>query len=449
MLFTRLCKYDGQKTGILSARDFHQIAGRAGRKGFDENGWVVAQAPEHAIENLQLEQKQARDGKKFVKRKPPEKNYVNWDAATFSRLIGAPPERLTSSFQVTHGMLLNVLSRKGDGCAAMRRLIAESHETPKAKKAHMRRGWQLFRALVERKIVEFIPVSEEGASLRVNLDLQDDFSMNQTLSLYLLDTIPLIDPQSADYSLVVLSLVESVLDDPDIILRKQLDRVKTDAVAEMKARGVPYEERMEELEKLEYPKPNREFIYSTFNAFAARHPWVGTENIRPKSIAREMFEQFRSFGDYIKDYDLQRAEGALLRHLSGVHKAMRQTVPEKAKDEGLREMEMYLGAMLRQVDSSLLDEWEKMRDPDFEAGRAAGGAARRRGASGHHAGCEGVHISDPNAGVHVFARGGDGRLGASARVAGFHGGRGAVDGGPAAGCCGGVSSGSPADNAGS
>src|SRR3989449_2361952 len=155
VLFSRLCKYDGEKTAILSARDFHQIAGRAGRKGFDERGWVVAQAPEHIVENLKLEEKAARGGKKTVKRKPPDKNFVNWDKNTFARLLAAPPERLTSRFQVSHAMLLNVLSRKGDGCRAMQQLIARSHESPKAKKAHVKRAWQLFRSLVERRIIEF------------------------------------------------------------------------------------------------------------------------------------------------------------------------------------------------------------------------------------------------------------------------------------------------------
>ena len=191
--------------------------------------------------------------------------------------------------------------------------------------------------------------------------------MDQTLSLYLLDTLPLIDPEAADYSLVLLTLVESILEDPAIILRKQLDRVKDQKMAEMKMEGIEYDERMEELEKLEYPKPNREFIYSTFNAFAARHPWVGQENIRPKSIAREMFENFRSFSDYIRDYELQRSEGILLRHLNGVYKVLAQTVPDSAKNDTVREMELYLGTMIRQVDSSLLDEWEKMRDPNYQA----------------------------------------------------------------------------------
>jgi superfamily II DNA or RNA helicase len=419
VLFTRLCKFDGQKTGILSARDFHQISGRAGRKGFDDHGWVVAQAPEHVIENLKLDEKSARDGKKVVKRRPPDHNFVNWDVKTFQRLRAAVPERLVSRFQVTHAMLLNVLSREGDGCAAMQQLIRDCHDSPRQKKEHTKRAWQLFRSLVERKIVEIVPedLGSTGhwpvppgdspggmeptppaysgfvapndafsipaggppagtggspvppmkrAKLRVNIELQDDFSMDQTLSLYLLETVPLVNPEQPDYALVLLTLVESILEDPDLILRKQLDKVKGQAVAAMKAEGIPYEERMAKLEELEYPKPNREFIYSTFNAFADKHPWVGQENIRPKSIAREMFEHFRSFADYIRDYELQRAEGLLLRHLNSVFKVLKQTLPDAAKNDAVREMELYLGTMIRAVDSSLLDEWERMRDPDYE-----------------------------------------------------------------------------------
>ena len=372
VLFSRLCKYDGEKTGILSARDFHQIGGRAGRKGFDDRGWVVAQAPEHMVENLKLEEKAARGGKKAVKRKPPERNFVNWDKNTFLRLISAQPERLSSRFRVSHAMLLNVLSRKGDGCRAMQQLIARCHESPKAKKAHIKRAWQLFRSLVERKIIEIVPpaarlaAGESAGKLRVNIELQDDFSMDQTLSLYLLETLPLVDPQAPDYPLVLLTLVESILEDPDIILRKQLDKLKGQKMAEMKMAGIEYDERIEELEKLEYPKPNREFVYSTFNAFADKHPWVGQENIRPKSIAREMFESFRSFSDYIRDYELQRAEGVLLRHLNSVYKVLGQTVPDTAKNDAVREMELYLGTMIRQIDSSLLDEWEKLRNPSYQ-----------------------------------------------------------------------------------
>jgi superfamily II RNA helicase len=371
VLFSRLCKFDGQKTAVLSARDFHQIAGRAGRKGFDDIGFVVAQAPEHFIENLKLDEK-AKDGRKVVKRKPPERNFANWDEATFKRLVTAPPERLRSRFEVSHGMLLNVLSRRGDGCRAMQALIHDSHETDHAKKAHFKRAWQLFRALVDRGIVEITPRSADGSRVRVNVDLQEDFSMNHALSLYLFETIPLLEQESeTQHALDLLTLVESILENPELILRKQLDKLKGQKVAEMKAEGLDYEQRMEELEKLEHPKPLRDFVYETFNAFANRHPWVGEENIRPKSIAREMFEGFRSFSDYVQEYDLERAEGLLLRHLASVYKVLAQTVPDSVKTDAIREMEYYLRDMLRQVDSSLLDEWERMMDPSWVAAGAS------------------------------------------------------------------------------
>jgi hypothetical protein len=365
VVFTRLCKFDGQKTAHLTARDFHQIAGRAGRKGFDDRGFVVVQAPEHVIENLRLSEKAARDGRRVVKRKPPEHNYVHWDQNTLTRLMTAPPEPLVSRFHVSHGMLLNVLSRRGDGATAMRQLIRDAHEPEAAKPAHRRRAWQLFRGLVRRGIVEFVPRTAEGARVRVNVDLQDDFSMNQALSLYLIETLPLLDAESPTYALDVLTLVESILENPELILRRQLDRIKDRAIAQMKADGMEYEQRMEELDKLEYPKPLRDFVYDTFNAFADRHPWVGEENIRPKSIAREMVETYKSFAEYVLEYDLERSEGLLLRHLTSVYKVLSQTVPDGGKTDEVLEIEWYLKTMVQGVDASLADEWERMRDPDY------------------------------------------------------------------------------------
>jgi hypothetical protein len=252
----------------------------------------------------------------------------------------------------------------------MQRLIADSHETPAAKKQHRKRAWQLFRALVDRKIIEILPKSgwAGGGKLRVNVELQDDFSLNHTLALYVIDTLAIIDPASPTYAADVMTLCESIMENPEVILRRQLGKVKDEAMAHMKAEGLPYEERIARLEELEHPKPCRDFIYSTFNEFAAEHPWVGQEHIRPKSIAREMFENFRSFADYIKDYDLHRAEGVLLRHLSGVHKILAQTVPDKFKTEPVQEMEAWLAGVLRGTDSSLLDEWERLRDPNWKPG---------------------------------------------------------------------------------
>ena len=375
VLFTQLCKYSGDKTAILTARDFHQIAGRAGRKGFDNIGYVVAQAPEHVIENLKLEAKSRQTGKKFQKRKPPEHGYVPFDENTYKRLIDAQPEPLTSSFHVDHGMLLNILSRETDGCKAMRNLIKDCHESAASKKQLQHRSFQLFRSLVEKKIVEFVkPVAEGYSHLRVNLDLQDDFAMNQPLSLYLVDTLPKLDRESPEYALDVITLCESIVENPDAILRIQQNKARNARLDELKAQGMEFNQRMEEIEKVEYPKPLRDFIYDTYNAFAEVHPWVDV-NVEPKSIVREMFESFSTFSGYVKQYGLQRMEAILLRHLNYVYKVLSQTVPDGYKNDELREMEDYLGDMIRRTDSSLLEEWEKMAHPEDYQKRLEEGAA--------------------------------------------------------------------------
>ncbi|SHH35138.1 Helicase conserved C-terminal domain-containing protein [Fibrobacter sp. UWCM] len=364
VLFTQLCKYSGDKTAILTARDFHQIAGRAGRKGFDNIGYVVAQAPEHVIENMKLEAKSRQTGKKFQKRKPPEHGYVPFDESTYRRLIDAQPEPLTSSFRVDHGMLLNILSRETDGCKAMRTLIKDCHESAASKKQLQHRSFQLFRSLVEKNIVEFVkPVAEGYSHLRVNMDLQDDFAMNQPLSLYLVDTLPKLDSNSPEYALDVITLCESIVENPEAILRIQQNKARTARLDELKAQGMEYNQRMEEIEKVEYPKPLREFIYGTYNEFAEQHPWVDV-NVEPKSIVREMFENFSTFSGYVKQYGLQRMEAILLRHLNYVYKVLSQTVPDGYKNDELHEMEDYLGDMIRRTDSSLLEEWEKMAHPE-------------------------------------------------------------------------------------
>lgn len=360
VLFTKLCKFDGKGTTLLSVRDFRQISGRAGRKGFDDRGSVVVQAPEHVIENLKLEAKAGADPskkKKLVRKKPPDRGYAHWDRATFDRLLTAPPEPLVSRFRVSHGMIVNVLSRPDGGCMALARLIDRCHDRRYDQRAHGRTALAMFRSLLEAGIVE-----RRDGRASVNLDLQQDFSLNQTLSLYLLDTLPLLDPERETHALDLLTLVESILENPEVVLQKQLDHLKTEVISELKAKGVEYEERIAKLEELEYPKPNRDFIYDTFNAFAKKHPWVGAENIRPKSIARDMVERFMSFSEYVKEYGLERSEGLLLRYLSDVYKVLVQTVPQAERSEDVDELITFFGAMVRQVDSSLLDEWERMRD---------------------------------------------------------------------------------------
>jgi superfamily II RNA helicase len=377
VLFTQLFKYDGEKSSVLSVRDFRQVAGRAGRKGFDDLGYVIAQAPEHMIANKRAEEKAAAQGKgkKVVKQRPPE-GTVGWDVKTFERLQSAPAEELRSRFAMNHGILLLLLSRSADGCRATRDLIDASHETATGKRALKRRAWQLFKALVDRRIVEKVPREASGRRLRVNVDLQAGFSLHQALSLYLIDTLALLDRESPDYPFDVLTLCEAIVEDPEPILRRQADLLKGEKIAELKAAGVPYEERMEKLEGIEHPKPLREFIYETFNAFVAAHPWADQETVRPKSVAREMYERYLSFAEYIRAYELQRSEGLLLRHLSQVWKVLAQTVPEGLKTPEVFELEDFLRELVRGVDSSLLEEWERLRNPAFVAGAAADKPAR-------------------------------------------------------------------------
>jgi superfamily II RNA helicase len=366
VLFTQLFKYSGQKTKTLAVRDFHQIAGRAGRRGYDTQGYVMAQAPEHVIANIKGEQKAEEKGKKnrFVKQKPPEKGFVMWDETTFRTLIESPPEKLSSSFSVNHGMLLNLLSRRDeDGCADLRKLIDDCHETVAAKRKLRKRAFSLFRGLVEGRVLSIIHWNERRspAKVELNIELQDDFSLNQALGLYLLEAIPKLDREDPEYALQVLSLVESILEDPVAVIRRQVDKAKAALMAEMKSDGVEYEERLERLDEVEHPKPGKEFIYATYNDFVLRNPWAKEASVRPKSVAREMFENWQSFEDYIKSYGLERSEAVLLRHLSDVYKVLEQTVAPALKTPEVEEAATFFGTMLRGVDSSLLDEWERMR----------------------------------------------------------------------------------------
>ncbi len=364
VLFTQLCKYDGQKTKVLTVRDFQQIAGRAGRRGYDTEGSVVVQAPEHVIQNLSMKSKAGGDAKKLRKlhlKKPPDRGYAPWDARTLERLRTAEPEALSSRFQVSHGLLLNVLSREHeDGCRAMKRLIRDSHDDPHRKRGHRRNAMMLFRALVDAEIVS---MTREG--IRVNADLQQDFSLHQALSLYAVEVIDSLDREEQNYALTVLTMVEAILENPWAILRQQVATMKTRRLAELKAAGVEYEERLAELEKVDHPQPERDLIYATFDAFSAHHPWVLGDHIHPKSVARDMYELGLSFNAYVKEYGLDRAEGVLLRYLSEVYRTLERTVPELAQTDEVLDVIEWLGAVLKSVDASLLEEWERLAHPEL------------------------------------------------------------------------------------
>ncbi|MBN4059208.1 DUF3516 domain-containing protein, partial [Endomicrobium sp. AH-315-J14] len=371
VVMTKLCKYDGEKTDILTVRDFHQICGRAGRKGFDDKGTVVVQAPEHVVENIKLAAKKSGGKKKVVNKKPPQRGYVHWNRATFDKLVGGQPEPLQSRFAVSHSMLFNVLSRPEGGCEAMKSLVKNCHDRSTDKRRHRKTGMQMLRSLVDAGIMS-LEDKEHGAGKKiiVNTDLQPEFGLMHSLSLWAVETIENLDPDRETYALDVLSVIEAILENPRAILYKQIDRLKGELVAKLKAEGVEYDERMAELEKVDYPKPNaEEFIYLRFNEFAAKHAYVdgvAGDIIRPKGVAREVFENFSDFNDFTRDYKLQGSEGVVLRYLSNVYKTLVQTVPARARDERVDELIDFFDSIIRVVDSSLLEEWEQKRDPDWE-----------------------------------------------------------------------------------
>ncbi|HVK24573.1 MAG TPA: DUF3516 domain-containing protein [Actinokineospora sp.] len=367
VVFTSLSKYDGVKTRILKAREFHQIAGRAGRAGYDTLGTVLVQAPEHVIDNEKSLAKLGDDPKKrrkFVRKKPPE-GMVSWGEPTFDRLVAADPEPLTSSFQVSHSMLLNVIGRPGDAFSAMRKLLTDNHEDRPAQRRHIRRAIAIYRALLAAGVVEKLDEPDEyGRTVRLTMDLQLNFALNQPLSPFALAAIELLDRESPSYALDVLSVVESTLDDPRQVLSAQQHKARGEAVAAMKSEGIEYEQRMELLENVTHPKPLAELLNGAFETYRRGHPWVGDHQLSPKGVVRDMYERAMTFTEYVAFYSLARSEGLVLRYLADAFRAVRQTVPDEAKTEELTDLIEWLGELVRQVDSSLLDEWEKLTNPE-------------------------------------------------------------------------------------
>ncbi|HEY1627939.1 MAG TPA: DUF3516 domain-containing protein [Streptosporangiaceae bacterium] len=378
VLFTGLSKYDGQRVRLLQAREFHQIAGRAGRAGFDTMGYVVAQAPDHVIENEKALAKAGDDPKKrrkVVRKRPPD-GAIGWGEPTFDRLVHAEPEPLKSSFKVSHAMLLNVISRPGDAFSSMKHLLTDNDEDPVSQRKLIRQAFAIYRTLLAGGVVERLATpDEQGRRWRLTVDLQDDFALNQPLSPLALAAIELLDVTDPSYVLDVVSIIESILENPRQVLSAQLKRAKGEAVAAMKAEGIEYEERMALLEDVTYPMPLTDLLESAYELYRRGHPWVADYELSPKSVARDMFEQAMTFGEYIAHYQLARSEGVVLRYLADAYKALRQTVPEEARTEELTDLIEWLGELVRQVDSSLIDEWERLRDGTVEEALAAASEA--------------------------------------------------------------------------
>jgi superfamily II RNA helicase len=386
VVFSALSKYDGSRTRLLNAREFHQIAGRAGRAGYDTAGTVVVQAPEHEVENLKQFAKVADDPKKrrkLVRKKAPE-GMVPWSKATMDRLVAADPEPLTSHFQVTTGMILNVVARPGDPFAAMRHLLTDNHEPRSRQRRHVREAIGIARSLLQAGVLERLPEPEpDGRRYRLTVDLPPDFALNQPLSTFALAAIELLDPASDTYPLDVVSVIEATLDDPRQILAAQLNKAKGEAVAQMKAEGIEYEERMELLEEITYPQPLAELLEHAFEVYSRTNPWAADAHLSPKSVVRDLWQNAMTFREFVHAYGLTRSEGAVLRYLSDAVKALRSTVPPAARTDEVTDIVEWLGELVRQVDSSLLDEWEQLASPDRPLDEPVAVPARPRPLTGN------------------------------------------------------------------
>ncbi len=366
VVFTGLTKYDGTRQRVLKAREFHQIAGRAGRAGFDTSGAVVVQAPDHVVENHRALTKAGDDPKKLrkVQRKKPPEGFVSWTEDTFDRLVAAEPEPLKSRMRVSHSLVLNVLAREDDPFDAMRSLLRDNHEDGRSQVRLVRRAVAIYRTLLAAGVVETLdPPDADGRRMRLMADLPFDFALNRPLSTYALATFDTLDLESPTYALDLVSVVEATLEDPRPVLSGQQFKARGEAVAEMKADGIEYDDRMLLLDEVTWPKPLLELLEATYELYRTGHPWIAESALSPKSVVRDLWERAMTFGQYVAYYGLTRSEGLVLRYLSDAYKALRQTVPEAARTDELSDLIEWLGEVVRQTDSSLLDEWEQLVDP--------------------------------------------------------------------------------------
>lgn len=367
VVITALSKFDGTRTRLLNAREFHQIAGRAGRAGFDTAGTVLVQAPEHAIENHKAMEKALKkhgEGstklKQIPKKKPPQ-GFVTWGEKTFEKIVDAAPETLKSSFQVSHSMLLNLLEREDNAFEAAVRLLTENHETPSTQRKLKLRAIGILRELIATGVVVRREQPDQyGNYYELTVHLQQNFALNQPLSPFALAALELLDPDSASYALDVVSTIEATLEKPRQVLSGQEKKARGEAIAAMKAEGMDYDARMTALEEVTYPMPLAEKLEAAFEQYRAGAPWLADFELQPKSVVRDMYERAMGFSDFVQYYSLARSEGVLLRYLTDAYKALRQSVPQDALREDLEDLIEWLGEMIRQIDSSLLDEWEEL-----------------------------------------------------------------------------------------
>ena len=366
VLFTGLTKYDGTRTRHLQAREFHQIAGRAGRAGFDDRGFVVVEAPDHEIENSRLLAKAGDDPKKLkkIQRKKPPDGFVSWGKPTFERLVGADPEPLRSHFRVSTAMLVDVIARPGPCFPAMRHLLEDNHEPRARQRRHILRAIDIYRGLRTAGLVETTSPDATGATVRLTAELPSDFALSNPLSAFAIAALELLDVDEPDYVRDALSVIESIVEDPRPVLRAQQNAARAAAVAQMKADGLDYEERVARVEEITWPTPLADLLDEAYSIYVRGHPWVAGTRPSPKSVVREMLDHADGFGDIVARLSLARSEGVLLRYLTDVYRIARHGVPPGRHTDEFDDVVAWLGHLVRSTDSSLIDEWEQLTSPD-------------------------------------------------------------------------------------
>lgn len=371
VVLTQLTKFDGSRMRRLRAREFHQIAGRAGRSGFDTEGLVIAEAPEYEIENAKAVAKAGDDPKKLrkIKRKKAPEGFVTWNGQTFDKLIDAAPETLIPQMRITHAMVLNEVEQGGDARRRIDALIDDSQQTPEQKDQLHTRADEIFTTLFDTDVIETEDRPDGGRDYYLTVDVPRDFALDQPLSPFLLAALELLDPDSETYALDVISMVEATLEDPKQVLRAQERQARDAAMADMKADGVDYDERMERIQEITYPKPLAELLDAAFAKYRHDVPWANDYWLSPKSVVRDMVETASDFTGYIARYNIARSEGTLLRYLSDAYRVLSRTVPPEKRDERLDDIIAWLRVVVRSIDSSLVDEWENAGRLD--AGEAA------------------------------------------------------------------------------
>ena len=377
VVLTALSKFDGRRMRHLNAREFHQIVGRAGRAGFDTEGHVIAEATEYDIENARALAKAGGDPKKArkIKTKKPPEGFVGWNKQTFERLIAAEPEALRPRMKVTHSMVLAEVEQGGDAWARVHALIDESAQPDAEKEALATRADEIFATLLDAGVVTREELPDGSTEWSTTVDLPDDFALDQPLSPFLLAALELLDPESDTYALDVISMAEATLEDPFQILRAQQRAARDRAMSEMKAEGIEYDERMERLQEVTWPKPLEELLDAAFAEYCEKVPWARDFALSPKSILRDMVETASDFKEYVGRYGIARSEGLLLRYLSEAFRALDRTVPLDKRDERLNDIVAWLGLVVRTVDSSLVDEWAAAGESSAEGLDAAPPAA--------------------------------------------------------------------------